>query len=269
MSRLAKRIDTMIEIEALPAFSDNYIWLLQDTANNRCAVVDPGDAGPVLDWLAAHPGWRLEDILVTHHHHDHVGGVEALKRATGARVSGPTDEHVPGCDRPLGDGATISVLGLTFTVMATPGHTLGHIVFHAALAPTPLLFTGDTLFAGGCGRLFEGTPQQMHHSLQRLAALPDETEVYCAHEYTLSNLRFAQAVEPASEAVNRRLEQVTRLRQANRISLPTNIGLERLTNPFLRTAETSVKQKIDERIASAQGGPVAVFAALRQWKDNF
>lgn len=259
----------MIQIEALPAFSDNYIWLLQDTAKRQCAVVDPGDAAPVLGWLDANPGWALTDILVTHHHHDHVGGVEQLKAATGARVCGPAHEHIPGRDLALDDNAQVSALGLSFQVMAMPGHTLGHIAYYTAQTPTPVLFSGDTLFAAGCGRLFEGTPEQMHQSLQRLAALPANTAVYCAHEYTLSNMRFAKAVEPENLDVIARFDEVTRLRAQDRITLPSSIGLERRTNPFLRTAETSVKQKADEWKGHSNEGQAAVFAALRSWKDRF
>ncbi|PLV19011.1 hydroxyacylglutathione hydrolase [Pseudomonas guariconensis] len=255
----------MIQIDALPAFSDNYIWLLQDTAKRRCAVVDPGDAAPVQAWLAANPGWVLEDILITHHHHDHVGGVEALKHATGARVCGPAQERIPARDLALDDGDQVKVLGLDFDIIAVPGHTLGHIAYYSA----PLLFCGDTLFAAGCGRLFEGTPEQMHQSLSRLAALPTETRVYCTHEYTLSNLRFAKAVEPENLHVAQRFADVTRLRGEDRISLPSTIGLERLTNPFLRTAETSVKQKADEWKGHSNTSQASVFAALRSWKDTF
>ncbi|MEW9905583.1 hydroxyacylglutathione hydrolase [Pseudomonas putida] len=255
----------MIQIDALPAFSDNYIWLLQDTAKRRCAVVDPGDAAPVQAWLAANPGWVLEDILITHHHHDHVGGVEALKQATGARVCGPAQERIPARDLALDDGDRVKVLGLDFDIIAVPGHTLGHIAYYSA----PLLFCGDTLFAAGCGRLFEGTPEQMHQSLSRLAALPAETRVYCTHEYTLSNLRFAKAVEPENPHVAQRFADVTQLRDENRISLPSTIGLERLTNPFLRTAETSVKQKADEWKGHSNASQASVFAALRSWKDAF
>ncbi|MFV3383317.1 hydroxyacylglutathione hydrolase [Pseudomonas sp. NY15354] len=255
----------MIQIDALPAFSDNYIWLLQDTAKRRCAVVDPGDAAPVQAWLAAHPGWVLEDILITHHHHDHVGGVEALKQATGARVCGPAQERIPARELALGDGDQVQVLGLDFEIIAVPGHTLGHIAYYSA----PLLFCGDTLFAAGCGRLFEGTPEQMHQSLSRLAALPAETRVYCTHEYTLSNLRFAKAVEPANPHVTQRFADVTQMRSENRISLPSTIGLELLTNPFLRTAETSVKQKADEWKGHSNASQASVFAALRSWKDTF
>ncbi|MBA1194924.1 hydroxyacylglutathione hydrolase [Pseudomonas entomophila] len=259
----------MIQIDALPAFSDNYIWLLQDTDTRRCAVVDPGDAQPVLDWLDAHPGWTLTSILITHHHHDHVGGVERLKQATGAQVSGPAKETIPARDRGLTEGERIEALGLTFTVIEVPGHTLGHIALHTVNGQTPVLFSGDTLFAGGCGRLFEGTPAQMHASLQRLAALPDDTQVYCAHEYTLSNLRFAQAVEPENPDIARRLAEVERLRAAKRITLPSTLGLERSTNPFLRCSETSVKQKADERDAAVASDASTVFAVLRRWKDSF
>lgn len=257
----------MIRIDALPAFNDNYLWLLQDAASRRCAVVDPGDAAPVLAWLAEHPDWQLVDILVTHHHFDHVGGIETLKAATGARVLGPADEKIPGRDLGLSDDDSIEVLGLTFRVMAVPGHTLGHIAYHQT--DQRLLFCGDTLFAGGCGRLFEGTPQQMHRSLARLAALPGETLVYCTHEYTLSNLRFAQAVEPNNPHVVARLAEVSRWREAGRISLPSSIELERASNPFLRTAEPEVIRSAERRDDRRHDEPSAVFASLRAWKDQF
>jgi len=259
----------MIQIDALPAFTDNYIWLLQDPASQRCAVVDPGDAAPVFAWLAQHPGWQLSDILVTHHHHDHVGGVAELKAGTGARVLGPAAENIPARDIALVDNDQIQVLGLAFTVYAVPGHTLGHIAFYHDDATTPLLFSGDTLFAAGCGRLFEGTPEQMHNSLSRLGELPDNTLVYCTHEYTLSNLRFALAVEPNNPDIAERFAQVTAWRNENRISLPSNLALERRTNPFIRTGETSVKEKVDERTGSDNQSPSAIFAALRAWKDKF
>jgi len=259
----------MIQIDALPAFTDNYIWLLQDIARHRCAVVDPGDAAPVLAWLEQHPGWQLDDILVTHHHHDHVGGVERLKQATGARVLGPASEDIPARDLALKDNDHVTVLGLEFQVFAVPGHTLGHIAYYHGDDTRPLLFCGDTLFAAGCGRLFEGTPQQMHHSLSRLAALPATTGVYCTHEYTLSNLRFAQAVEPNNPDIAKRLEQVSQWRAEGRISLPSNLALELKTNPFLRAGETSVKEKADERNGLDNPSPSEVFAALRRWKDSF
>ncbi|VVN84168.1 hydroxyacylglutathione hydrolase [Pseudomonas fluorescens] len=255
----------MIQISALPAFTDNYIWLLQDHRTQCCAVVDPGDAAPVQAWLEQHPEWTLSDILVTHHHHDHVGGVEQLKQRTGARVYGPASENIPGRDVALHDNDSISVLGCEMKVIAVPGHTLGHIAYYHH----GLLFCGDTLFAAGCGRLFEGTPEQMHHSLSQLAALPEDTLVYCTHEYTLSNLRFAQAVEPNNPHITERLANVTQLREDGHMSLPSTLALEKLTNPFLRTGETSVKQKADERNGLDNRCPSAVFAALRAWKDKF
>lgn len=255
----------MIQISALPAFTDNYIWLLQDHRNHCCAVVDPGDASPVLTWLEQHPGWRLSDILITHHHHDHVGGVERLKQHSGATVHGPAQEKIPARDNALDDNDQLQILGWDFTVLAVPGHTLGHIAYYHR----GLLFCGDTLFAAGCGRLFEGTPEQMHHSLSRLAALPDDTLVYCTHEYTLGNLRFAQAVEPDNPDIAQRLEKVVQMREQGVMTLPSTLALERLTNPFLRTGETSVKQKADERNGQDNPSQSAVFAALRAWKDKF
>jgi hydroxyacylglutathione hydrolase len=257
----------MIQIDALPAFTDNYLWLLQDPANQRCAVVDPGDAEPVLAWLTAHPGWQLSDILITHHHNDHVGGVERLKHATGARVYGPASETIPMRDVALGDNQRIEILGLAFTVLAVPGHTLGHIAYYQG--DQGLLFCGDTLFAAGCGRLFEGTPAQMHDSLQRFMKLPDTTLVYCAHEYTLSNLRFARAVEPENPDITQRQQAAMALREQNIPTVPSNMALEKLTNPFLRVHETSVKEKVDERDTAASASPASVFAALRAWKDKF
>jgi hydroxyacylglutathione hydrolase len=257
----------MIQIDALPAFTDNYLWLLQDTAKRHCAVVDPGDAAPVLAWLAANPGWQLTDILVTHHHNDHVGGVAQLKQATGARVYGPATENIPARDIALDDNARIEVLGLELAVFTVPGHTLGHIAYYQA--SQGLLFCGDTLFAAGCGRLFEGTPAQMYDSLSRFAVLPDATLVYCAHEYTLSNLRFAQAVEPDNQAIIQRMQDAQALRAQNIPTVPSNIALEKRTNPFLRVDETSVKQKADERNPGASASAVSVFAALRAWKDKF
>ncbi|AZE94935.1 Hydroxyacylglutathione hydrolase [Pseudomonas orientalis] len=255
----------MIQISALPAFTDNYIWLLQDEQNQRCAVVDPGDAAPVLAWLEQHPAWVLSDILVTHHHHDHVGGVEQLKQLTGAKVYGPANENIPARDTALQDNDRITVLGWDFAVYEVPGHTLGHIAYYHQ----GVLLCGDTLFAGGCGRLFEGTPEQMHTSLERLAALPADTLVYCTHEYTQSNLKFAQAVEPHNAYIAERVAQVAQLRARGEITLPSNLALEKRTNPFLRTSETSVKQKADERNGRDNRSGAEVFASLRAWKDKF
>lgn len=258
----------MLQIEALPAFTDNYIWLLQDPEKRQCAAVDPGDAAPVRAWLEAHPGWHLTDILVTHHHADHVGGVESLKHETGAQVHGPAGETIPARDNALGDGQRIEVLGHELQVIDVPGHTRGHIAyFHEG--DMPWLLCGDTLFAAGCGRLFEGTAEQMHHSLQRLAALPADTAVYCTHEYTLSNLRFAQAVEPGNSVVAERLRDATERRAKGDITLPSNIALERASNPFLRADEANVIEAASGHSGRPLASPVEVFAALRAWKDVF
>lgn len=258
----------MILIDALPAFTDNYLWLLQEPLSKRCAVVDPGAAAPVLAWLTAHPDWQLTDILITHHHPDHVAGVLQLKAHCGARVHGPAKENIPGRDTALHEGDCIEVLGINLQVLEVPGHTLGHIAyFHAA--NQPLLFSGDTLFAGGCGRLFEGTAAQMHHSLQRLAQLPSNTLIYCSHEYTLSNLQFAQAVEPLNQQIAQRLAEVISLRAQGTITLPSNMALELATNPFLRAHETCVREQIDQRNNCQHASAEAVFASLRAWKNQF
>jgi hydroxyacylglutathione hydrolase len=258
----------MIQIDALPAFSDNYIWLLQDPSSKRCAVVDPGDASPVFAWLEQHPEWALTDILLTHHHHDHVGGVQALKKATSAIVLGPALEGVPSLDKPLNDGDTIHVFDRPFQVLHVPGHTLGHIAY-VRTGAQPLLFCGDTLFSGGCGRLFEGTPAQMHDSLRKLAQLVPQTKVYCGHEYTLSNLRFARAVEPTNSALNERYKQVETMRGRGEITLPSTLELELAINPFLRCAVPSVKRAADEKNGFPNRSEVEVFATLRAWKDHF
>lgn len=259
----------MIQIEALPAFTDNYLWLLQDPQLKRCAIVDPGDAKPVLQWLAAHPDWQLTDIVVTHYHPDHIGGVASLKAATGARVLGPALENIPQRDVALEDNQHIRILGLGWQVMHVPGHTLGHIAYYHADAQQPLLLCGDTLFAAGCGRLFEGTPEQMYHSLSRLAALPEQTLVYCTHEYTLSNLRFACAVEPQNPAISQRFAEVSRLRENNLISLPSTIAIEKATNPFLRSDSPAVREIAAQRSGQNNLSAAAVFTVIRGWKDQF
>ncbi len=258
----------MLQIEALPAFTDNYIWLLQDPEKRQCAAVDPGDAAPVRAWLNAHPGWHLTDILITHHHADHVGGVESLKRDTGALVHGPAGETIPARDHALNDGQRIVVLGHELQVIDVPGHTRGHIAyFHNG--KQPWLLCGDTLFAAGCGRLFEGTAEQMHTSLQRLSALPADTAVYCTHEYTLSNLRFAQAVEPDNQVIAERLRDAAERRAAGGITLPSNIALERASNPFLRADEANVIAAASGHCGRPLASSIEVFAALRAWKDVF
>ncbi len=260
----------MLTFTALPAFNDNYIWLLKNPATQQCAVVDPGDAQPVLNWLAEHPQWQLTDILITHHHHDHVGGVTQLKQATQAHVTGPAREKIPSLDTAVDEGSQINLLDHTVQVFAVPGHTLGHVVYFCQeTGHAPWLLSGDTLFAGGCGRIFEGTAEQMYASLTKLAGLPDATLVYCTHEYTLSNLLFAEAVEPHNTELAKRLLEVKQLRSQQRITLPSSIALEKASNPFLRCAEALVKRAAEQKAQTQLTTETAIFAALRSWKDTF
>jgi hydroxyacylglutathione hydrolase len=240
----------MVEVVRIPALSDNYIWLVHDAASGETVVVDPAEAQLVLDAAAAR-GWRVTQIWNTHWHPDHTGGNAAVKAATGALVTGPAAEasRIPTLDRLVGEGDTVRLGAIQATVMEVPAHTAGHIAFH--LPGENVAFVGDTLFAMGCGRLFEGTAEQMHANLQRLAALPGETRIYCAHEYTLSNGRFAAAAEPENPAIRARLADVERARAAGEATVPTTLALELQTNPFIR--------------ASSAGE----LAELRRRKDNF
>ena len=250
----------------IPAFNDNYLWLLHD--GQRALIVDPGDASPVLQALRDNH-LELESILVTHHHADHTGGINALREATGARVFGPAREQIPGPFTPLEDGDTVQVLGLDFQVIDVPGHTAGHIAFFTPEASgKPLLFCGDTLFSGGCGRLFEGTPAQMLASLDRLAALPGNTVVCCTHEYTMANLRFALAVEPDNHELIGYHAHCAALRKAGKPTLPTSIAQELLINPFLRTRHPTVMAAA-RRFDPATHDDNTLFAAIRQWKNQY
>ncbi|MBN9627634.1 MAG: hydroxyacylglutathione hydrolase [Acidovorax sp. SCN 65-28] len=252
----------------LPAFTDNYIWMLHD--GRQAIVVDPGEAAPVEQALHRR-GLTLQAILVTHHHADHVGGVDALRAATGAQVYGPARERMPEPLVRLAQGDTVDALGLQFQVIDVPGHTAGHIAYYCAdMDGAPLLFCGDTLFSGGCGRLFEGTPAQMLESLDRLAALPGNTRVCCTHEYTLSNLKFARAVEPGNAALLHYSSQCEALRAQNQPTLPSQMALERDINPFLRVRQGQVAQAAQGYDAQVPlDDAVAVLAALRQWKNEF
>lgn len=251
---------------ALPAFADNYIWMLHDGL--QAVVVDPGDAAPVQAALDAQ-GLSLVAILVTHHHPDHVGGVNALRPRLQGPVYGPAREAIPAPFEPLRDGDAITLLGSCFEVFDVPGHTAGHIAYvQRGASGAPLLFCGDTLFSAGCGRLFEGTPAQMHASLSRLAALPGDTQVCCTHEYTLSNLRFAAAVEPGNARIASHTRHCEALRAQDRPTLPSELCLELEINPFLRCDVPAV-----QAAARAQGAPhddaVTVLATLREWKNRF
>lgn len=255
----------MLSVTPIPAFNDNYIWLLRQDTSDKVAVVDPGDAAPVIEILERE-GLTLASILITHHHHDHTGGLPELIERYHPRVIGPDNPRIDGIDERLGDGDECLVMGRRFEVMAAPGHTLDHIAFFAAGVP-PLLFCGDTLFSGGCGRLFEGTAQQMHTSLSRLAALPGDTLVFAAHEYTLANLRFAKAADPDNTLLDAYQRDCQRSRELERPTLPSNMARELQINPFLRSDQPGV-----QRAAGSQGDtdtPLATFTTLRAWKDAF
>lgn len=251
----------MLDISFIPAFKDNYIWLLRK--GRDAVVVDPGDASPVLARLAE-DGLQLKAILITHHHADHQGGISALTAAFQVPVYGPENESITGRTVALRGGQTVELLGQVFEVIAVPGHTAGHIAY----AMRGALFCGDTLFGAGCGRLFEGTPAQMYVSLSRLAALPAETLVYCAHEYTEANLRFALAVEPENMDVQQRLIACRETRAAGLPTVPTRLAEELATNPFLRSGELAVIRAAQMRNPAAQD-PVSVFTAIREWKNVF
>jgi hydroxyacylglutathione hydrolase len=252
-------------VTPLPAFADNYLWLL--VRGRDAVVVDPGDAAPVRRALER-SDLRLCAILVTHHHGDHVGGVVDLKSGTGATVLGPANEEIEGVDRRVRGGDRVDVLGVRLQVIDVPGHTAGHVAYFAAGEEPPLLFCGDTLFGCGCGRLFEGTPAQMVASLDALAALPPATRVYCAHEYTLSNIRFALTVEPGNHALQARAARDQAARERGEPTVPSTIGLELATNPFLRLHVPEVR-------TGAVGGTAhavdrtAIFAAMREKKNTF
>ena len=256
----------MLKITPVPAFSDNYLWIAHPEGSGHALVVDPGDAAPVLRALEA-ADLDLDAILVTHHHTDHTGGVAELAAATGARVIGPAEESLPfPCERVHGgDRVDLPSMGLEFEVIDVPGHTAGHVAYHGH----GVLFCGDTLFSAGCGRLFEGSPEQMLHSLEALATLPDETRVYCAHEYTMSNLRFAMNVEPDNPDLKAWQQEAASLRERDRPTLPTTIGRERRLNPFLRSRSASVRRAAEARAGRSLPTPVEVFAEVRRWKDGF
>ena len=256
-----------INVITVPAFADNYLWLFHCEGDKRAFIVDPGDATPVLTALETHQ-LQLEGILITHHHPDHTGGIDNLLAHKKVPVYGPGGGSVPQVDHPLIEGDTVALSnGLQFQVLAVPGHTLDHIAYFCANEKT--LFCGDTLFAGGCGRLFEGTPAQMYQSLTKLAQLPGETLVYCAHEYTMANLAFAQAVEADNAELGSRVKREGERRQQGEATVPSTIAIELATNPFLRSHEISVVKAAEHHSGQQLAEPSAVLGAIRAWKDQF
>ncbi|MCC5880343.1 MAG: hydroxyacylglutathione hydrolase [Idiomarina sp.] len=253
-----------MHIHAVSAFDDNYIWIIHDS--HHCVVIDPGQAEGVIEFVSQHQ-LSIAAILVTHHHHDHTGGVKALRQLTDCPVYGPDNPTISELTHRVGDADNVNIpsLGLDFSVLACPGHTLDHIAFYAA----PWLFCGDTLFSAGCGRMFEGQPQQFWHSLEYLSALPDDTLVYCAHEYTEANLNFAAAVEPDNHAITTYLAEVKKKREDGQITLPSTLALEFNVNPFLRCRMQSVKDAAQQRAQTSLTDPADVFACIRHWKDSF
>lgn len=247
---------------SIPAFQDNYIWVLVDD-DRRCVIVDPGESEPVLTAIAEN-GWQPEAILLTHHHNDHVGGVPALRaKFPHLVVYGPAETQDKGTTHVVKEGENVLILGWDFSVFATPGHTSGHICFYSK----PYLFCGDTLFSGGCGRLFEGTPAQMYQSLQKIAALPDDTLICCAHEYTLGNMKFSASILPDDRAIQDYYQKVKELRAKNQKTLPVILKNEREINIFLRTEDIDLINKINQETNLQQ--PEDCFAWLRSKKDNF
>ena len=257
----------MSKIIPITAFQDNYIWALLSPDHSTLAVVDPGDPAPVFRYLMDHH-LRLSAILVTHHHHDHSGGIQALsQRYPEVAVYGGLDENIAGLTHHVNEGEEIRLFedSHPLKVLSIPGHTRGHLAYYNQ----EMIFCGDTLFSSGCGRLFEGTAEQLFNSLSKINQLPGPTKIFCGHEYTLANLRFAKTVEPNNEDIQRRYQEITAIREKGHPSLPSTLDIERLTNPFLRCTETSVRQSVERHFNLTLSTPLEVFTYLRRWKDVF
>jgi hydroxyacylglutathione hydrolase len=256
----------MYQVTPISAFSDNYIWMLSDA--EHAVVVDPGDAEPVIKALQD-TGKKLAAILITHHHSDHTGGVDQLVKEYGVTVYGPENSKYKGITKPLNDGESIELFNTQFVVKAVPGHTLDHICYFNQQAQSSQIFCGDTLFLAGCGRVFEGSMQQMLTAMNYFKTLPLQTKVYCTHEYSLSNLAFAQAVEPNNLQIQETIYRCKELREKNIPTLPSTMDVELLINPFLRCEEPSVKEGVVGQSEKELNSDLAVFSALRNWKNNF
>ena len=255
-----------LEIIPLPALKDNYIWLLKKKASQHVAIVDPSVAAPVLDFITSENLIPIA-IMITHHHWDHVGGIDAITDQFNIPVYTPKTETVVGSTHPIGEGdrVLLSELDIEINILDVPGHTSGAVAYYT----DKLVFSGDTLFTAGCGRMFEGTPPQMHNSLSKFKSLPEETLLYCGHEYTLSNLKFAAAVEPDNKLVQERLKKVEIARNLDQPTVPATLAEEKATNPFLRCEETTVINAASQYAGKSLNTTAEVFAAIRQWKDSF
>ena len=254
----------MINIEPIKAFNDNYIWLV--TTNEGSIVIDPGESKNTLD-LLRNKQIDLTNILITHHHFDHTGGIVDLSKNNTLDVYGPSN-GIESITKRVANGDVIDVIGLSFEIIEIPGHTLDHIAYYSFNKGDPILFCGDTLFSGGCGRVFEGTHEQMHNSLAKLKQLPSNTKIYCGHEYTESNFKFALEVDPLNEDLQIRLNEVKRLRELEIPTLPSTLESELKTNPFLRCDNKDIQESIHQKFNTPKL-EVDVFKAIREWKDNF
>lgn len=266
-----QKIATKNVITAIKAFTDNYIWAISSTSSNHLALVDPGDANVCIDYIEKNQ-LVLSIILITHHHADHIGGLEKLyhycvEKNWSIEIYAPKNENIPFATKKLEQGNIVDLtdFNLSFNVIDLPGHTLGHIAYYA----DDILFCGDTLFSGGCGRIFEGTPKQMHESLTKLKNLPERTRVYCTHEYTLANLTFALTVDPSNSELVHYYNQAQQLRAEDKITLPSSILREKQVNPFLRCHDENIQQNVCEYSQESISTELATFSALRAWKDDF